>query len=95
MKLHLEVESEKVRRTPILGVARTHSHDGVGRQGNEDLAEDFLEAWSCNSGKKGVAEATVFLFEAIFGTLERPILHKVVGGVWALLGSADLGDIRK
>ena len=30
VKLHCEVDPEDVRRTPILGVALTHSNDGVG-----------------------------------------------------------------
>ena len=42
-----------------------------------------------------MAEATGLLFEAIPGALKGLILYDVVNGVWALLGSADLGDIGK
>ena len=30
VKLHLEVDEEEVRGTPILGISPTHSDDGVG-----------------------------------------------------------------
>ena len=60
-----------------------------------DLAEDFLEVWSCDGEKRGVLEAAGFLFEAISGALEGPILHEVVAGVWTLLGDTVVVDVGK
>ena len=59
------------------------------------LAEDFLEVWSRNGEKIGVSEAAGFLFKAISGALEGPILYELVDGVWTLMGGRQPGRYRE
>ena len=60
-----------------------------------DLYEDFMNAWSHDDEKRRVSEVADFLFEAISGALEGPILHEAVNGVWLLLGDTNLDNVSK